>query len=58
MLSGYTYQMEMNVGKKTYVDVGLGENVILDLSTSLIGTGCRICMDNYFTSPRLLQILH
>jgi len=56
--SGYTYQMEMYVGKKTCAEVGLGENAVLDLTRSLIGSGCHIFMDNFFTSPHLLQILH
>ena len=57
-ISGYTYQMDMYTGKKTRAEVGLGENVVLDLSSSLIGSGCHIFMDNFFTSPKLLQILH
>ena len=44
--SGYTYEMDMYVGKKIRIEVGLGENVVLDLTNSLIGTCCRIFMDN------------
>ena len=44
--------------KKTCAEVGLGENVVLDLIKSLIGTGCHVFRDNFFTSLHLLQILH
>ena len=50
--------MDIYVGKKAGTEVGLGESVVLEMTKSLIGTGCRIFMDNFFTSPHLLQLLH
>jgi hypothetical protein len=50
--------MKMYVGKKSCAEVGLGENVVLHLTQCLSGTGCCIFMDNFFTSPHLLQLLH
>ena len=57
--SGYTYEMDMYTGKKgDGVEVGLGENVVLKLCRSLFGTGVRIFMDNFFSSPYLMRVLH
>lgn len=58
MVNKKVKERKMYVGKKTCAEVGLGENVVLDLTRSLIGSGCHIFMDNFFTSPHLLQILH
>lgn len=56
--SGFVYQFEPYTGKKLKPEVGLGEEVILTLAEQLIGTGCEFYFDNFFTSPKLLSILH
>lgn len=57
--SGYTYEMALYTGKtESGVEIGLGSKVVLELTESLIGSGCHIFMDNFFTSPYLLYILH
>lgn len=51
--SGYTYEMTLYIGKKESdgsrptVEIGLGSKVVLDLTESLIGSGCHIFMDNF-----------
>lgn len=57
--TGYTYEMDLYTGKKDDgVEVGLGENVVLKLCRNLVGTGVRVFMDNFFSSPYLMRILH
>jgi len=59
---GYTYQMDIYVSKKAGTEVGLGESVVWEMTKSLIGTGCRIFMDNflrhltYFSSCMLTDL--
>ena len=55
--SGYVYEMNPYLGRKEETEIGLGESVILNLSKTLIRTGCSLYFDNFFTSPRLIQIL-
>ena len=49
--------MDIYVGKKAGTEVGLGESVVLEMTKSLIGTGCRIFMNNFFYVASL-QLLH
>ena len=59
--SGYTYEMDVYTGKaptgNQSQSVGVGEKVVFNLTKSLIGTGCMIFMDNFFSSPYLFVTL-
>ena len=59
--SGYTYEMDVYTGKvptgNQSQSVGLGEKVVFNLTKSLIGTGCMIFMDSFFSSPYLFVTL-
>ncbi|CAH2108202.1 unnamed protein product [Euphydryas editha] len=52
--TGYLFQFDIYTGKKrTGVEVGLGESVVLELTKPLVGLGCEVYFDNYFNSPIL-----
>ena len=38
--------------------IGLGSTVVLNLSNSVINSGCKLYFDNYFTVAELLVTLH
>ena len=40
--------------KKKNRESGLGENVVMQLSRSLMGTNVRLYFDNFFTTPSLI----
>ena len=52
--SGYLYELNMYVGKKGNIELGLGESVVFCLCQKLKDTYCYVFFDNYFTSPTLL----
>ena len=54
-VSGYLYQFDLYTGRKTATEYGLGEGVVIMLTTPLEELGCQIFTDNFFNSP-LLQI--
>ena len=58
--SGYTFEIDVYTGKSSnqLAFVGLGERAVVDLTNTLIGTGCMIFMDNFFSSPYLFATLH
>ena len=49
--TGYLFQFDMNGGKQESNVGSLGENVIIQLSRSLVGTNVRLFFDNFFTTP-------
>ena len=56
--SGYLYECDIYVGKKNCTtEVGLSENVVMQLMKSLSNTGCRLFIDNFYTSPALVYKL-
>ena len=48
--TGYLFQFDMNGGKQESNVESLGENVIIQLSRSLVGTNVRLFFDNFFRS--------
>ena len=55
--TGYLFQFDMYGGKQESNVRSLGENVIIQLSRSLVGTNVRLFFDNFFTSPALVHKL-
>ena len=55
--TGYLFQFDMNGGKQESNVGSLGENVITQLSRSLVGTNMRLFSDNFFPSPPLIHKL-
>ena len=55
--TGYIYQFELYTGRKESPEIGLGENVVLQLTKPLIRTGCTVFADNYFSSPTVAALL-
>ena len=51
--TGYLFQFDMNGGKHESNVGSLGENVIIQLSRSLVGTNVNLFFDDFFTSPPL-----
>ena len=51
--TGYLFEIDLYTGKKKFVEHGLGESVVLQLTDSLNGLNCEIFMDNFFSSPGL-----
>ena len=56
-INGYIYEFEIYTGQKDAPELDLGENVVLDLTKKLHGTGISIFADNYFSSPTLASLL-
>ena len=52
--SGYLYQFDMYLGKKSKTEFGLGESVVLSLCENLKNSYCYVFFDNFFTSPNLM----
>ena len=55
--TGYLFQFDMYGGKQESNVGSLGENVIIQLSRSLMGANVRLFFDNFFTSPALVHKL-
>lgn len=55
--TGYLYNVDIYTGKKTSVEHGLGESVVLQLCQPLAKKGVEVYCDNFFTSVNLLDIL-
>ena len=55
--TGYLFQFDMYGGKQERNVGSLGENVIIQLSRSLVGTNVRLFFNNFFTSPALVHKL-
>ena len=55
--TGYLFQFDMYGGKQESNVGSLGENDIIQLSRSLVGTNVRLFFDNFFTSPALVHKL-
>ena len=50
--SGYLLKCDLYTGKKcSYVQYGLGEAVVLQLTEKIQDIGCHIFIDNFFNSP-------
>ena len=56
-ITGYIYQFDMYTGRKDSPELGLGENVVMELTKKLNKTGCSVFADNYFSSPTLAALL-
>ena len=56
-VSGYLYEFDIYTGRKDTPELGLGENVVIDLTKKLHGTGASVLTDNYFSSPTLAALL-
>ena len=52
--TGYRFQFDIYTGRKKNREGGLGENVVMQLSRSLIGTNVRLYFENVFTTPYLI----
>ena len=52
--SGYLYQFDMYLGKKSKTEFGLGESVVLSLCENLKSSYCYVFFDNFFASPNLM----
>ena len=55
--TGYLYQLDLYLGKKSSVDYQIGENVVIELSSTLENTNCFLYFDNFFNSPTLMEHL-
>ena len=57
--SGYLYQMDIYLGIKQTPEfnLGLGEEVVLQLMKDLEQAFCTVYFDNYFNSPKLIEKL-
>ena len=57
--SGYLYQMDMSLGRKQTLEfnLGLGEEVVLQLTKELERSFCTVYFDNFFNSPKLIEKL-
>lgn len=58
--TGYVYQFEIYTGKADTgeISTGLGGKVVLNLSQALVGSGCHLAFDNFFSSYELMEKLH
>lgn len=56
-LSGYLYEYDLYTGRKSTPELGLGESVVLQLSSSLQDSFATLYADNYFSSPLLAKKL-
>ena len=52
--SGYLYQLDMYLGRKSKAEFGLGESVVLSPCKNLKSRYCYVFFDNFFTSPNLI----
>ena len=57
--SGYLYQMDIYLGRKQTPEfnLGLGEEVVLQLTKDLERSFCTVYFDNVFNSPKLTEKL-
>ena len=57
--SGYLYQMDIYLGRKQTPEfnLGLGEEVVLQLTKDLERSFCTAYFDNFFNSPKLIEKL-
>ena len=57
--SGYLYQMDIYLGRKQTPEfnLGLGEEVVLQLTKDLERSFCTVYFDNFFNSPKLIEKL-
>ena len=57
--SGYLYQMDIYLGRKQTPEfnLGLGEEVVLQLTKDLEQSFCTVYFDNFFNSPNLIEKL-
>ena len=57
--TGYFLDLQVYVGRENQQpEHGLGERVVLDLTTRYRGKHHQVFCDNFFTSPRLFKALH
>ena len=52
--SGYLYQFDMYLGRKSKTEFDLGNLVVLSLCKNLKNSYCYVFFDNFFTSPNLM----
>ena len=57
--SGYLYQMDIYLGRKQTPEfnLGLGEEVVLQLMKDLERSFCTVYFDNFFNTPKLIEKL-
>ena len=56
-ITGYLFESDIYTGRKDTPELGLGENVVMDLTKKLKDTGVSIFANNYFSSPTLAVLL-
>ena len=56
-ITGYIYEIDIYTEQKDAPELGLGQNVVLDLTKKLHGTGISVFAKNYFISPTLAALL-
>ena len=55
--SAYLYEFDIYTRRKNQPELGLGEQVVLQLTRNLQNSNVRILCDNYFASPALCTAL-
>ena len=57
--SGYPYQMDIYLGRKKTpeINLGLGEEVVLQLTKDFERSLCTVYFENFFNSPKLIEKL-
>ena len=56
--TGYLFEGDLYCGKKVgFVEHGLGEGVVLQLTQKIESLGCQVFIDNFFNSPALQKLL-
>ena len=57
--TGYCFEFDLYTGRKPEgCEYALGESVVLQLSDKIKDIGVRLAFDNYFSSVRLVEMLH
>ena len=51
--TGYTYNFDVYLGKQERSRFGLGYGVVINWGKSLYNQGCRLFVDNFYTSVQL-----
>ena len=57
--TGYCFEFDLYTGRKPEgCEYALGESVVLQLSDKIKNIGVRLAFDNYFSSVKLMEMLH
>ena len=54
LATGYLFQFDIYTGKKENREGGVGENEVMQLSRSSVGTNVKLYFDDFFTTPSLI----